>query len=135
MRRGLHLAHLNHGAGIADIGHDRQPAETGTDFAQQLNPLSDEIPMHGRQAGDIAARPRKAGNQSGADRICPQRKDDRNGGCRLLRRGDGRSVEGDNDVDLHPDQFGSDLGIAIGATVRPAIFDRDGSIFDPSQFA
>ena len=38
--RCLDLAHLQHGGGIVDIGHDRQPAETGDDLAQEFESLA-----------------------------------------------------------------------------------------------
>ena len=47
---------------------------------------------------------------------------------------DGGSVR-DNDIDLEPDELGRDLGIALDASLRPAILDRDGATFDPAEFA
>ena len=41
--RCLNLAHLQHGGGIADIGHDRQPAETGDNLAQEFESLAGKI--------------------------------------------------------------------------------------------
>ena len=67
--RCLNLAHLQHGVGIADIGHDRQPAETGDNLAQEFEPLASKIGLLDRQAGDVAARSRQARDQAGADRV------------------------------------------------------------------
>ena len=45
--RCLNLAHLQHGGGIADIGHDRQPAETGDNLAQEFESLASKIGRSG----------------------------------------------------------------------------------------
>ena len=84
--RCLNLAHLQHGGGIADIGHDRQPAKTGDDLAQKLESLAGKIGCLERQAGDVAARSRQARDETAADRIARHRKDDRDDRCRLLCR-------------------------------------------------
>src|SRR5262249_3511071 len=39
----------------------------------------------------------------------------------------------DDYVDVEPDKLGCDLGIAFGATLRPAILDRDGAALDPAK--
>ena len=36
---------------------------------------------------------------------------------------------------LRPDELGRDLGIALLASLRPAILDRDGAALDPAEFA
>jgi hypothetical protein len=41
--RCLTITHLQHVAGIADIGHDRQPAETRDNLAQELESLARKI--------------------------------------------------------------------------------------------
>ena len=41
----------------------------------------------------------------------------------------------DNDIDLEPDELGRDLGVALAASLRPAILDRDGAALDPAEFA
>ena len=41
----------------------------------------------------------------------------------------------DDDVDLEPDELGRDLGVALVASLRPAILDRDGATLDPAEFA
>jgi hypothetical protein len=41
--RCLTLTHLRHVAGIADIGHDRHPAETRDNLAQEFEPFARKI--------------------------------------------------------------------------------------------
>src|SRR5262249_23418883 len=46
-----------------------------------------------------------------------------------------RGPRRDNDIDLEPDELGRDLGVALGATLRPAILDDDVATLDPPKFA
>jgi hypothetical protein len=55
--------------------------------------------------GDVAARPRQAGDETRSDWIACRRHDDWNFRSRLPCRGDGRRLRGDDDVDLEPDEF------------------------------
>jgi hypothetical protein len=41
----------------------------------------------------------------------------------------------DNDIDLEPDELGSDLGHALGTSLRPAMLDCDIATLDPAEFA
>src|SRR5262249_28741882 len=38
-------------------------------------------------------------------------------------------------VDLPPDKLGREVGIALGASLAPAVLDRDGATIDPAEFA
>ena len=84
--RCLNLAHLQHGGGIANIGHDRQSAKTGDNLAQEFESLASKIGELDRQAGDVAARSRQTSDQAAADRVRRRREDDRDDRCRLLCR-------------------------------------------------
>jgi hypothetical protein len=37
------------------------------------------------------------------------------------------------DVDLHPNKLGRDISHVLILSVRPAIFDRDGAMVDPTK--
>ena len=87
--RGLNLAHLQHGLGIANIDHDCQPAEPGDNLTQEFEPLAGKIGRLDRQSSDVAARSRQTCDQAAADRVARQCKDDRDDRCRLLYCGDG----------------------------------------------
>ena len=40
-----------------------------------------------------------------------------------------------DEIDLHPDELVRELGIALGASLAPAVLDRDGAAIDPTEFA
>src|SRR6516165_9001913 len=40
-----------------------------------------------------------------------------------------------NDINFQPDELRCELGEAFAASLRPAIFDRNGASFDPAEFA
>jgi hypothetical protein len=73
-------------------------------------------------------------DQAGGDGVDPNRKDNWDNCCCLLYRWD-RASDGNDDIDLKADKFGCDLGVALSATLRPAILDRDGTVLDPTEFA
>src|SRR5262249_57916731 len=84
---------------------------------------------------DVAARLREAGDETAANRIRYRHKDDRYGRGRLFGRDDDRGSRCDDDIDLKPDELGRDLSETLGASLRPAILDRNGPILDPAEFA
>src|SRR5262249_5609197 len=45
------------------------------------------------------------------------------------------SVMRENDIDFQPNELGGELGETFAASLRPAIFDRDGASFNPAEFA
>ena len=83
-RRCLNFVHFGCGGGISDIGHDRQPPQTGNKLAQNFQPLASNIAGLRRQAGDVAARSRQTRDETAADRIDCNRKDDGDRRCRLF---------------------------------------------------
>ena len=46
-----------------------------------------------------------------------------------------RAPDGNNDVDIHTNKFSCDFRVALGATLRPTILDRDSAVLDPAEFA
>ena len=131
--RGLRLSHFQCGEGIFDIGHDRQPAQVGDNLAKQRESFADKVRCLHRQAGDVAARSRQARDQAHANRIVHQCEDDGHRRRRLLC-GERRVAAGDNDIHLEPRQLGGQLRRAIGASLRPAIFDCDCPSLGPAEF-
>src|SRR5262249_47382698 len=133
--RFLSLAHIQHGAGIARIGHDRQPAKTGYDLAQEFEFLATSIRDLVRQTGDIAARSGQTRNQAGAYWIVCRREDDRDDRCRLRCRESWRGCRRHNYIHLESDELGRVFCVALAAALCPAILDRQVATVDPSEFA
>src|SRR5215475_7313263 len=117
------------------MGHYGQPAEPGDSLVQQFNPLAGSIGQLVRQAGDVATRTRQTSDQSGANRIPRDRKDDRYGGCSLLSHERVFVPAGKHNIHIEPNEFGHDLSSAFGATLRPSILDREGATLDPAEIA
>jgi hypothetical protein len=131
----LNLAHLLHGAGIADIGQDRQPVETWDHLAQEFESLASKVGLLKRHSGDVAARPRQTRDEAGANRVPRHCKDDRDDRCRLLCRNNRYGGVRHKSVHLKPDKLSRDLSGALGASLGPAILDRDSATIDPAKFA
>jgi hypothetical protein len=117
------------------IGQDRQPAETGDNLAQKFQSLGRNIELLDRQAGDVATWSRQAGDQAGTGRVPRCRENNRDNRRRVLSSHDCGSRRRDDDIDLAPDELSRDLGEALGASLRPAILDRDGTTLNPAEFA
>jgi len=62
------------GVNAINIGHDRQPAETGNEIAQNFESLASKIGLLVCQAGDVAIRSRQIRDQASANRV-PQYED------------------------------------------------------------
>src|SRR5262249_6395251 len=70
--RRLNLPQFQHGGGIADIGHDRQPAEIRNNLAQKFESLTSKISVLDRESGDVPARVSQTRDETGANRVrCP----------------------------------------------------------------
>src|SRR5262249_1438610 len=82
----------------------------------------------------VAARSRQCPHGTAANWVRRYGEDDWNDRCRLLCREDCTSHR-DNDIDLEPDELGCDIGEALAAPLRPAIFDHDRAALDPPEFA
>ena len=132
--RCLRFAHLQHGGRIADIGDDRQPAETGKHLAQKFDPLAGKIGRLDRQAGDVAARPRETatkplptGSAASANTI---------GIVEVACFAAGTAVPTVTMTStLSRTNSAAISAIALAASLRPAILDRDGATLDPAELA
>src|SRR5262249_17501459 len=98
-----------------------------------VSPLASKIGRLKRQSSDVAARFGQTCDQAAADRVNRHRKHNGDGCCRMPYGGDGAS-DRDHGIDVATDKLGSDLRIALGAALRPAILDRDGLALDPAEF-
>ena len=95
---------------IPEHGHTREP---GHELGEQLEPFRAELRGQNRQARDVAAWPRQAGDEARPNRIATGRHDDGNGRGRLLGRLDCRSRPGDEDIHREADQLSGELGETV----------------------
>ena len=107
--------------------------KTRDNLPQNFEPLASKIGLLDRQASDVAARSRETCDEAGTNRVPRQREHDRNDRCHLLCCGD-CGCRRDDDIDFQLDELGRDLGVALTASLRPAILDRDSATLDPSEF-
>ena len=120
--------------GLLTLAKKASLAEAGNNLTQQFKSLAGKVGCQDRQAGDVAARPRKAGDDAGGNRVAHDRGHDRDDRCRLFCRNNRWCGIRDDDVHLEPDKLGRDLGEALTAALRPAIFDREIAALDPAEF-
>src|SRR5262249_28771742 len=133
--RRLQLADLQNDSGPTVMANSRQPLQAGDHLAQKLKPLARKPGRLTRQACDIAAGPRQGCDQASTDRVRRHPEHDRDNRCRLLCRDNRLSRVGDDNVDFALDELGRDLGKPLVASLRPAIFNRDGATFDPAELS
>jgi hypothetical protein len=84
LSHGFNPIGLQHWLGIASVSQDGQSTKLGDSLAQELKPFADKIGLLDRDSGNVASRVRQALNQTAANRIECNSKDDRSGCDRLL---------------------------------------------------
>ena len=82
-RRGLDYGELADPFGDGGIAKDRRVRHAGRDLFEQLQPFRADAVFELGKTGDVAARPRQARDEAGADRIRGLREHDRHGAGRL----------------------------------------------------
>jgi hypothetical protein len=75
-RRTLDGAQLAHPAGESGIPKDRHSRHAGRDLFEQLQPFPADAEFEVRKTSGVAARPRKAFDEAGADRVGHLREHD-----------------------------------------------------------
>src|SRR5215813_488885 len=105
------------------------------DFSEQLHTLGCQFWADVAKAGDIATRPRKAGDKPLPYRIAAHGHDDRDrAGC-ALGRGNRRRIARDDDVDFKAHQLYSELAETVGVPVSKTPFDGEILAFGPTELA
>jgi hypothetical protein len=115
---------------IGRIDKQSNGACLGDYFMQQFESLRRDFRIQGRYAGNIAAGPVEAGNETGRHRVYPGVEDNRNGRGRRLgckRRG----YVGDSDYgDLSLNQVRSQQRKSVMVVFPPPVFNRYIPAFD-----
>jgi hypothetical protein len=78
---------------------------------------------------------RQTCDETGANRVPHQREDDRDDRRRLLCGDRLWGSISEDHIDFEPDKLGRDLGVALAASLRPAILDGNGAALDPAELA
>ncbi len=116
------------GVGVEHQPYSRRPWRS---ILEKLDALAGQPleTLHHRHAGDVAARPRQAGDEARTHRITGH-QDDRNGRGDSLEGADRKVAECDQDIlpELH--QLGGEIGHAIVAALAEAVLDDDVLPFD-----
>ena len=87
------------------IPKDRRSRHARRDLLEQLQPFPAHAVFESHETGGVAARPRQAVDEAGADRIGDDREHDRHGAGRLQQRPHGRGAMGQDDVGRERGQF------------------------------
>ena len=103
---GLKLAHIGWHHGIDWVLDEGHPHDAGGDLLEQLQPFHGDHWLIVREAGDIAARPRQAGDNTEGYRIGNEREHDRYRPGRLLQRPRSGRCSARDDVGRHRNQLG-----------------------------
>jgi hypothetical protein len=104
-------------------------------LAQQRETLGVELRGNNGIAGDIAARPGQACDETGADRVASGPNNDRYGGCRVLRRKCGVRAISRDEFHLEPNELLREGSEELGFAVCVASFDEQILALHPAEFA
>src|SRR5262249_31339583 len=94
---------------VSSVGNDRKPTKTRPDFAQQLDALARKLVLLHGNTRDVAAGTVEARDKAGANRVGHQAHD-RNRRGHLLCSERHIGCRSSDEIDLHPDEFGDNLG-------------------------
>ena len=119
-RHGLDDGELADPGGCGRVPKDRRARHARRDLLEQLQPFSRQAVFELHEAGGVAARPRQAIDEAGADRIGDDREHDRHGAGRLQQRPHGRGASGQDDVRRERDQFRRVSANVVGIAGAPA---------------
>ena len=119
---------------VGGIPKDRRSRHARRDLLEQLQPFPADAVFEIHETGGVAARPRQAVDEAGADRIGDDdREHDRHGAGRLQQRRHGRGAMGQNDVRRERDQFRRVSANVGGIGCGPAGVDPHVAADGPAQ--
>jgi hypothetical protein len=115
------------------VPNDGHSFHARRDLLQQLQPFSGQAVLEWHEAGGVAARPRQAVDEAGADRIDNGGEHDWNGARRLQQRRHGRGAGSQDDVRRKRGQFNRVFANALGIAAAPADVDLHVTAVGPTQ--
>ncbi len=119
------------GTWVPEVG---DPTDPRNDLLEVFQTLADEV--RGSEDGlprDVAARPRKAGDEPARNRIASSSEDDGKSPGRLLG-GQGMGCgSGHDDINLERNQFGRESGEPLDLPLAISVFNDDVATFDVTE--
>ena len=132
-RHGLDGGKLAGAGALGGIPKDRRSRYVRRDLLEQFQPFPAHAVFDIHETGGVAARPRQAVDEAGADRIGDNREHDRHGAGRLQQRPHGRGAVGQDDVRRERGQFRCVSANFGGIGRGPADVDPDVAADGPAQ--
>jgi hypothetical protein len=131
----FYLAQRKFGRGVARVEEQPHRRGGGNEFADQLEPFSQQLESDDAYAGDVASRTIEARNEAEVHRIATGDEYDRNGRGRRLSRQRTRGGHGGYHRRLPASQIGSQRRQSIEATLGPPVFNGQVLSFGIAAFA
>jgi hypothetical protein len=132
-RHRLERAQLPAPGGYRGIPKDGRSRHAWRNLLEQFQPFPAHAVFEQSKTGGIAARPRQALDEAGADRVDHIDEHDRDGVGRLFQRRHARAARRQNDVRRECDQFHGVSATAYGIVRAPAVVDPHVAASGPAQ--
>ncbi len=115
------------------LPEDSDPTDPRNGLREQFQTLADELRGEVGQPRDIAARPRKAGDEPVRNRIDNRSEDNGDSLGRLLGGQGLGCASGQDDINLERNQFGRKSGEPLEPPLGIAVFDHDVATLDVTE--
>ena len=109
---------------------DSDPGDPRHGLLEQFQTLADELRGEQGQPRDIAARPRKAGDEPVRNRIGNTGDDNGDGSGRLLGGQGMGCAWGEDDINLERNQFGRESGEPLDLPLGTSVFEHEVAALD-----
>ena len=117
---------------VGGIAKDRHALYAGRDLLEQFQPFPAHAEFEQRKSGDVAARPRQACDETGADRIGDTTNTTGICGVACLQRRHGESATDQDEIRRQRNQLRRVAG-AVNSPSRRAVLDPNVAAHDPAQ--
>src|SRR6516162_10254603 len=133
-RQGLDGAKLGGTGWYGGVPKDRHARHARRDLFEQFQPFSAYAVFIQHEASGVAARPRQAVDETGADWIGDEREHDRHGAIDPLDCHHALGARGEDDVGSQCDQFHCVFASRIGIACEPTIVNAHVAADSPAEF-
>jgi hypothetical protein len=116
------------------LPEDSDPTDPRNGLLELFQTLADKLRAEVGRPRNIAARPRKAGDEPVRNRIGSRSEDNGEGPGRLLGgQGGGCGSSGHDDINLERNQFGRESAEPLDLPLGISVFDHDGATLDVTE--